>query len=215
RSVRPRRRAARAHRGCLRAGPGAGGRVPRVGRDARGADRARPRRFPEPGGAGARPVPPPRTGAARDNRDRHPSVAVGDRLARVRRSRRARAQGRGGGAAPGGPALRLAGARRGARALARRGEALLGSTMEHAGFDCRVTNEGLAQIFRGAIRLFPGLLREPVLRMWAGLRPLTADGRPIVGAHPGVERLWYATGHGRNGVLLAALTGETVGDGLS
>ncbi|PYO61422.1 MAG: glycine oxidase ThiO [Gemmatimonadetes bacterium] len=99
--------------------------------------------------------------------------------------------------------------------LARGGEALLGSTMEHAGFDCRVTNEGLAQIFRGAIRLFPGLLREPVLRMWAGLRPLTADGRPIVGAHPGVERLWYATGHGRNGVLLAALTGEIVGDLLS
>src|SRR5207247_901150 len=83
-------------------------------------------------------------------------------------------------------------------------DARLGRAMEHAGFDCRVTNEGLAQIFRGAIRLFPGLLREPVLRMWAGLRPLTADGRPIVGAHPGVERLWYATGHGRNGVLLAA-----------
>src|SRR5206468_8544325 len=99
--------------------------------------------------------------------------------------------------------------------LARGGDALLGSTMEHAGFDCRVTNEGLAQIFRGAIRLFPALLREPVLRMWAGLRPLTADGRPIVGAHPGVERLWYATGHGRHGVLLAALTGEIVGELLS
>ena len=73
----------------------------------------------------------------------------------------------------------------------------------------------LAQIFRGAIRLFPALLRQPVLRTWAGLRPLTADGRPIVGAHPEVERLWYATGHGRNGVLLAALTGEIVGDLLS
>src|SRR2546427_5679025 len=96
--------------------------------------------------------------------------------------------------------------------LARGGEALLGSTMEHAGFDCRVTNEGLAQIFRGAIRLFPALVSQPVLRMWAGLRPLSADGSPIVGPDPALDHLWYATGHGRNGVLLAALTGEIVGD---
>jgi len=99
--------------------------------------------------------------------------------------------------------------------LARGGEALLGSTMERAGFDCRVTNEGLAQIFRGTVRLVPALLSQPVSRMWAGLRPLTPDGRPIVGADPTVERLWYATGHGRNGVLLAALTGEVVGDLLA
>lgn len=99
--------------------------------------------------------------------------------------------------------------------LARGAEALLGSTMEHAGFDCHVTNEGLAQIFRGAVRLLPTLIQAPVLRTWAGLRPITADGRPIVGRDPGVERLWYATGHGRNGVLLAALTGEVIGDLVS
>jgi glycine oxidase len=99
--------------------------------------------------------------------------------------------------------------------LARGGEALLGSTMEHAGFDCRVTNEGLAQIFRGAVRLLPALLPAPVQRTWAGLRPVTPDGRPIVGRDPAVAGLWYATGHGRNGVLLAALTGEVVKDFLS
>jgi len=99
--------------------------------------------------------------------------------------------------------------------LARGSEALLGSTMERAGFECQITNEGLAQIFRSAIRLFPALVRAPVLRAWAGLRPVTADGRPIVGRDPEVERLWYATGHGRNGVLLAALTAEVVGDLLS
>jgi glycine oxidase len=99
--------------------------------------------------------------------------------------------------------------------LARGAEALLGSTMEHAGFDCHVTNEGLAQIFRGAVRLLPALLQAPVLRTWAGLRPLTADGRPIVGRDPEIERLWYATGHGRNGVLLAVLTGEVIGDLVS
>jgi glycine oxidase len=99
--------------------------------------------------------------------------------------------------------------------LARGAEALLGSTMERAGFDCHVTNEGLAQIFRGAIRLLPPLMQAPVLRTWAGLRPLTPDGRPVVGRDPEVERLWYATGHGRNGVLLAALTGEVIGDLVS
>jgi glycine oxidase len=99
--------------------------------------------------------------------------------------------------------------------LARGGAALLGSTMEHAGFDSRVTNEGLAQIFRGAIRLLPSLKTQPVERMWAGLRPVTPDGWPIVGADPEVERLWYATGHGRNGVLLASLTGEIIGSLLA
>ena len=96
--------------------------------------------------------------------------------------------------------------------LARGGDAVLGTTMEHAGFDCRVTNEGLAQIFRGAVRLLPALLNQAVQRMWAGLRPVTADGRPIVGPDSDVERLWYAAGHGRNGILLAALTGEIIAD---
>lgn len=96
--------------------------------------------------------------------------------------------------------------------LARGGDAVLGSTMERAGFDSRVTNEGLAQIFRGAVRLLPALVAQPVQRMWAGLRPATPDSRPILGGDPGTERLWYATGHGRNGILLAALTGEIMAD---
>ena len=99
--------------------------------------------------------------------------------------------------------------------LARGGDAVLGSTMERAGYDAGVTNEGLAQIFRGAVRLLPSLLTQPVQRMWAGLRPATPDGRPILGPDPAMERLWYATGHGRNGVLLAALTAEIVVDLLT
>src|SRR2546426_3604465 len=99
--------------------------------------------------------------------------------------------------------------------LARGSDAVLGSTIERAGYDARVTNEGLAQIFRGAVRLLPALMTQPVQRMWAGLRPATPDGRPILGRDPEVERLWYATGHGRNGILLAALTGEIVADLLT
>jgi glycine oxidase len=98
--------------------------------------------------------------------------------------------------------------------LARGSEALLGSTMEHVGFDGGVTHDGVAQIVAAATRLFPALADQPASRMrtWAGLRPMTPDGRPIVGPDPDVRGLWYATGHGRNGVLLAALTGEIIGN---
>lgn len=92
--------------------------------------------------------------------------------------------------------------------LARDGEALLGSTMERVGFDGSVTESGIAQIVTLAKRLIPGLAAPT--RSWAGLRPVTPDGRPIVGPDPDVRGLWYATGHGRNGVLLAALTGDII-----
>ena len=64
-------------------------------------------------------------------------------------------------------------------------------------------------------KTFPALVSGSVRRMWAGLRPVTADGRPIVGSDPKVPGLWYATGHGRNGVLLAVLTGEVMADLLT
>lgn len=97
---------------------------------------------------------------------------------------------------------------RGGYVLERHGEAIGGSTMEHAGFDARVTEAGLAHI-RGTIaRIFPTLADRRVTRSWAGLRPATPDGRPILGRDPEIANLWYATGHGRNGILLAGITGE-------
>ena len=95
--------------------------------------------------------------------------------------------------------------------LARGSEALMGSTMEHAGFDGRITDAGIAQVVNGATRLLPALATTPPTRTWAGLRPVTPDGRPIVGGDPETEGLWFATGHGRNGILLAALTGDAIG----
>jgi glycine oxidase len=94
--------------------------------------------------------------------------------------------------------------------LARGKEAILGSTMEHAGFHPEVTATGLAQIFSATAALSPGLVRAKVRRSWAGLRPLTPDGLPIIGPDPDVAGLWYATGHGRNGILLAAITGHLI-----
>ena len=87
-------------------------------------------------------------------------------------------------------------------------EAIAGSTMEHVGFDATLTEEGLTWIRRIASDIYPTLANAEVRRSWAGLRPQTPDGRPIIGPDPNVPGLWYATGHGRNGILLAGYTGE-------
>ncbi|HKI94032.1 MAG TPA: glycine oxidase ThiO [Gemmatimonadales bacterium] len=94
--------------------------------------------------------------------------------------------------------------------LRRGSELLAGSTMEHVGFDASVTAEGRAKVEQEAARMAPGLAGKEPRRSWAGLRPGTPDGHPIVGTDPTVSGLWYATGHGRNGILLAGFTGEIV-----
>jgi glycine oxidase len=91
--------------------------------------------------------------------------------------------------------------------LARGHEAILGSTMEYVGFQPEVTPDGIARIFAATVALCPGLVRGKLRRTWAGLRPVTPDGLPIIGAEPRLPGLWYATGHGRNGILLAGITG--------
>jgi glycine oxidase len=94
--------------------------------------------------------------------------------------------------------------------LYRGGQAILGSTMEHVGFDARVSESARTDILASARRLLPAL-GEPE-RQWAGLRPITPDGLPIIGPDPEIDGLWYATGHGRNGILLAPLTGEVIAE---
>jgi glycine oxidase len=94
--------------------------------------------------------------------------------------------------------------------LARGNEAILGSTMEYVGFNPEVTPDGIARILAATMALCPGLVRGKLRRTWAGLRPGTPDGLPIIGAEPRLPGLWYATGHGRNGILLAAITGVLI-----
>jgi glycine oxidase len=103
------------------------------------------------------------------------------------------------------PAIVYAG---GGYVLARSGEALAGATMERAGFTATTTEEGIASVLDTAYRIYPALAGSSVKRTWAGLRPGTPDGRPILGRDPVISNLWYATGHGRNGILLAGVTGE-------
>jgi glycine oxidase len=92
----------------------------------------------------------------------------------------------------------------------RDGRVLAGSTYEDAGFDKRVTAAALSGIAARALRLAPVLGDATVTAAWAGLRPGTPDGVPILGRDPRVDGLVYATGHYRNGILLAPVTARAL-----
>lgn len=92
----------------------------------------------------------------------------------------------------------------------RDGRVLVGSTYEEAGFDKRVTGEALAGILARALRLAPVLRNASFTTAWAGLRPGTPDALPILGADPEIAGLFYATGHYRNGILLAPVTARAL-----
>lgn len=92
------------------------------------------------------------------------------------------------------------------------GSVIAGSTMEDAGFEPRVTEAGRRSIRAAAKELVPALAEADVIDAWAGLRPVTPDGLPILGPDPEVEGLFYATGYGRNGILVAPAAAELVAD---
>lgn len=87
------------------------------------------------------------------------------------------------------------------------GRVICGSTMEFAGFDKQVTAEGLSRILGMALELCPALGSAPVDSTWAGFRPWTEDHLPILGPSP-LPGLVLATGHFRNGILLAPATAK-------
>ena len=90
------------------------------------------------------------------------------------------------------------------------GNIVLGSTEERAGFEARTTARGVADILEAALELLPALAHHPVDAAWAGLRPGTPDRIPILGPDPQVQGLLYATGHFRNGLLLAPETARII-----
>jgi glycine oxidase len=96
----------------------------------------------------------------------------------------------------------------------RDGSVVAGATSERVGFDCRVTASGVAELLAGAARVVPALAEATFRGAWAGLRPETPDGLPLVGPVPGFDGLHLAAGHYRNGVLLSPVTAELVADGL-
>lgn len=90
------------------------------------------------------------------------------------------------------------------------GRVFVGATVERVGFDKRVTAQAIARLIAGARRVAPGLGSAGLVEAWAGLRPGTPDDLPILGPDPEVPNLIYATGHFRNGILLAPVTAEIV-----
>jgi glycine oxidase len=92
----------------------------------------------------------------------------------------------------------------------RDGRILAGSTSESAGFVKEVTVGGVASILKNATEIAPTISALPVTDLWAGLRPKAADGLPVLGPCDEIDGLIYATGHYRNGILLAPITGELI-----
>ncbi len=93
------------------------------------------------------------------------------------------------------------------------GEVVLGATMEEMGDDTTPTAGAAYQLLRDATRILPGVSELAVAELAAGLRPGSPDNAPVVGAVPagsGADGLVIATGHHRNGVLLAPLTADAV-----
>lgn len=97
------------------------------------------------------------------------------------------------------------------------GRILAGSTTELAGFEKCVTGGGIHIITRHALEIAPLVEGLKLLDAWAGLRPRTvgADEWPLIGGCAEIAGLYYATGHYRNGILLAPITGELLAEEIT
>jgi glycine oxidase len=82
---------------------------------------------------------------------------------------------------------------------------VIGATVERAGFDRRVEPLVVERLRAQAVELWPPIASAPVVESWSGLRPGTGDELPLIGS-AGVPHCWIATGHFRNGILLAPAT---------
>jgi glycine oxidase len=89
------------------------------------------------------------------------------------------------------------------------GRLLIGATVEEQGFDMQLTAGGIFELLRGAWETLPGIYDLPIVELWAGLRPGSRDDAPILGPTR-VEGLIMATGHFRNGILLAPVTAYAI-----
>jgi glycine oxidase len=89
-----------------------------------------------------------------------------------------------------------------------------GSTLEDAGFEKRVTPQGIEQILSSAQELVPALANAEITEIWSGLRPDTPDHLPLLGPSE-LDGLIIATGHYRNGILLAPVTAKLIAEWIT
>ena len=90
------------------------------------------------------------------------------------------------------------------------GRAIIGATVEDVGFDLAVHPRDILALNHHATRLLPALAEASFLESWAGLRPATSDGLPVLGATSRRPSYVLANGHFRNGILLAPATAHVV-----
>ncbi len=93
-----------------------------------------------------------------------------------------------------------------------RGNFLVGSTREPAGYDSRNTYTGISELCRLLTDITPSLANVHIIRAYAGLRPLTPDLMPIIGCAPSLPGFIAATGHGGDGLAFSAITGKIVSE---
>ena len=91
----------------------------------------------------------------------------------------------------------------------RDGRLIVGATVEEKAFDTTLTAGGVLTLLDAAWRTIPSIEELPIEEMWVGHRPGSRDDAPILGRGP-VDRLIYATGHHRNGILLAPITADAI-----
>ena len=95
------------------------------------------------------------------------------------------------------------------------GRVLVGATVEDVGYRKEVMPEAIEELRDAALEIAPALGNFDIKEAWSGLRPFAADGLPVIGWVPGCEGLFMATGHFRNGILLAPITGAIAADAIT
>ena len=94
------------------------------------------------------------------------------------------------------------------------GKILLGATVEYVGYDKTATVDGAKQMIDAGIAIAPQLAQSTFVQTWAGLRPYAKAG-PLLGYLPGYDNVALASGHFKNGILLAPITGQLIGELLT
>jgi glycine oxidase len=94
------------------------------------------------------------------------------------------------------------------------GRLIVGATVEEQGFDLRRTAEAAYLLLRDAYEIFPGVLDLELTEHAVGVRPATPDNAPLIG-ESAIQGLVFATGHFRNGVLLAPITADAIAELLA
>ncbi|MDE0686072.1 MAG: glycine oxidase ThiO [Candidatus Poribacteria bacterium] len=94
------------------------------------------------------------------------------------------------------------------------GKILLGATVEYVGYDKTATVDGAKQMIDAGIAIAPQLAHSTFVQTWAGLRPYAKNG-PLLGHLPGYDNVVLASGHFKNGILLAPITGQLIAELLT